>query len=457
MTPKDTDFDLVVLGAGSGGLAAAKRAASFGVKVAICEDDRVGGTCVIRGCVPKKLMVYASGLGISRQIAADFGWAEAPDDFDWAHLCQVRDQVVNNLELAHRRYLAQSQVEVFEGRARVLDPHTVEVAGKSWRTRHILVATGHPTSPEMPEFEGNQHCIDSDAFFKLKAMPKQAILVGGGYIAVEFAGVLQGLGCATTLVVRSRVLREFDQDLATGMTDALRRMGVTVLEQTQVRGIRSEADGRLAMDVEQRRGAQTLHADACVLVATGRIPNTAGLGLEQAGVRLGTRGAVEVDAHHQTAVPSIHAIGDVIDRMNLTPCAIKAGRTFSDRTFGNKSVVMSYDNVPTSVFGHPPIGTVGLTEEEAKRRLHGQVLIYKTRYIPLSYSATPTERKSASIMKIVVDAATDRVLGMHMLGDDAPEIIQGFAAALQAGITKAQLDTTIAVHPTQAEEFVLMR
>ncbi len=326
MTPQDTDFDLIVLGAGSGGLAAAKRAASFGAKVAICEDDRVGGTCVIRGCVPKKLMVYASGLGIARQLAADFGWAAAPKDFDWGHLCKIRDQVVNNLELAHRRHLAQAQVEVIEGRAQVLGPHTVQVAGKPWRSRHILVATG--SRPEMSAFEGNGHCIDSDAFFKLKTMPKHAILVGGGYIAVEFAGVLQGLGCATTLVVRSRVLREFDHDLAMGMHDALRRMGVTVLEQTQVRLLRPEADGGLAMEVEQRGATRTLQADACVLVATGRLPNTEGLGLEQAGVRLRARGAVEVDAHHQTAVPSIHAIGDVLDRMNLTPCAIKAGRTF---------------------------------------------------------------------------------------------------------------------------------
>ena len=455
LTSQDTEFDLVVLGAGSGGLAAAKRAASFGAKVAICENDRVGGTCVIRGCVPKKLMVYASGLGAARQIAADFGWAAAPKDFDWGHLCKMRDQVVNNLELAHRRYLAQSQVQVFEGRANVSDPHTVEVANTKLRARHILVATG--SHPEIPDFEGNDHCLDSDAFFKLKTMPKQAILVGGGYISVEFAGVLQGLGCATTLVVRSQVLRGFDDDLAAGMTDALRRQGVTVLEQTRVRVLRKKAQGGFAMDVDAASGPRVLEAEACVLVATGRIPNTAGLGLEEAGVRLRGRGAVDVDAHHQTAVPSIHAIGDVIDRMNLTPCAIKAGRTFSDRTFGNKNVVMSYDNVPTSVFGQPPIGTVGLTEQEAKRRLHGQVAVYKTRFIPLSYSATPTERKGASTMKIVVDAATDRVVGMHMLGEDAPEIIQGFAAALQAGITKAQLDATIAVHPTQAEEFVLMR
>lgn len=455
MTSRDTDFDLIVLGAGSGGLAAAKRAASFGAKVAICEDDRVGGTCVIRGCVPKKLMVYASGLGIARQIASDFGWASAAQEFDWGHLCKIRDQVVNNLELAHRRHLAQAQVEVFTGRAHVRDAHTVEVTGRALTTQHILVATG--SHPQMPSFEGHAHCIDSDGFFKLKTMPKQAVLVGGGYISVEFAGVLQGLGCATTLVVRSHVLRGFDQDLATGMTDALRRQGVTVLEQTQVRAVRAKPEGGFAVEVEQQRAARTLDTAACVLVAAGRVPNTAGLGLQEAGVQLGAHGAVEVDAHHQTAVPSIHAIGDVLDRMNLTPCAIKAGRIFADRTFGKKEAVMSYHNVPTSVFGHPPIGTVGLTEEEAKRRLLGQVSVYKTRFIPLSYSATPSERKGSSIMKIVVDAATDRVLGMHMLGDDAPEIIQGFAAALQAGITKAQLDTTVAVHPTQAEEFVLMR
>ena len=445
------NFDLFVIGAGSGGLAAAKRAASYGARVAIAESYRWGGTCVIRGCVPKKLMVYASQLGTARRLAADYGWAPAEERFDWQRLCQVRDGTVNNLELAHQRYLSQANVQQFAGHATLANANTVVMGDKQFNSKHIMVATG--CLPVLPQIPGIELAISSNELFKLANMPRRAVIIGGGYIAVEFACMLQGLGCQITQVVRSSLLREFDADIAAGMRDAMKQLGIELIEGRNIVSLARQGAGMRA----QLEGGQVLESDTCVLFATGRAPQSAGLGLEALGVKLRANGAVEVDAHHTTHVPNIHALGDVIDKAALTPVAIKAGRTWADRLFGGKNVTMQYDLIATAVFGQPPVGVVGLTEAQARARLGDAVRIYKTRFIPLLYSASPAERKGSSIMKLVVDDKSDRVLGIHMLGEDAPEIIQGFAAALRAGITKAQLDETLAVHPTQAEEFVLMR
>jgi glutathione reductase (NADPH) len=531
-TPQE--FDLVVLGAGSGGLAAAKRAATHGAKVAIVENHRIGGTCVIRGCVPKKLMVYASGLAAARRLACDFGFAAAPESFSWEHLVRVRNQVVANLELSHSQNLAKAGVTAFAATARLTGPHTVHLqllarptrespvpvqapgtgAEKVLRAKHILIATG--STPIAPDIAGAQLGMSSDGFFELKALPHRAVLVGGGYIAVEFACLLAGLGCETTLVVRSSLLREFDRDISDSLLQALRTRGIKVLEHTELRRLdRGDAghgdvaqgdvahdsaaygkasqgnapqedstlgdtpqsdtargltahSGALTLTVAQRhKGAapdaapheQRLHSDACVLFAIGRRPNTDGLGLQELGIRLGKTGAIEVNALQQTAVPHIAALGDVIDRVNLTPVAIKAGRAYADRTFGRLNpAAVPYDLVPTAVFSEPPIGVVGLTEVQAHEKFGEQdVQVFKSRFIPLRYAASPPARKVAAMVKVVVHRPSDAVLGIHILGDDAPEIIQGFAVALTAGVTKAMLDQTLALHPSLAEELVLLR
>jgi glutathione reductase (NADPH) len=477
------DYDLFVIGAGSGGLAAAKRAAAHGARVGIAEADRVGGTCVIRGCVPKKLMVYAAQLGTARALAADFGWpppAEAAG-FGWSKLCSVRDQVVGSLEVAHQKHLRKAGVDCVAAHAYFIDPHTLGLrapprgnpaaagsrpADRQIRARQILIACGG--TPVLPKIPGSELALCSDDFFTLRSCPKRAVLIGGGYIAVEFAGILAALGAQTTLVVRSTLLRGFDVDLCASLRQAMRTAGIELLEHTQPVGLRPAAGGEPgtahlevesgATDSRQRR---QLEAAACVLFAVGRRPNTAKLRLENAGatgVACRAGGAIEVDAHHRSSVPHIAAIGDVIDRVNLTPMAIRAGRAYADRLFADGTAQVDYANVPTAVFSQPPIGTVGLTEAQAKKE-HGDaaVAVYKARCVPLRYAASPPARKQPAVLKVLVLRDTDRVLGIHILGDDAPEIIQGFAAAMQAGLTKAQLDATPAVHPSLAEELVLMR
>jgi glutathione reductase (NADPH) len=488
-------FDLVVLGAGSGGLAAAKRAASYGAKVAIVENYRIGGTCVIRGCVPKKLMVYASGLAAARRLACDFGFAAAPETFSWEHLVRVRNQVVANLELSHSQHLAKAGITAFAATARLTGPHTVHLqllarptkaspqpvqtpgsgCEKVLHAQHILIATGG--TPIAPDIPGAHLAMSSDGFFELQTLPRRAVLVGGGYIAVEFACLLAGLGCQTTLVVRSSLLREFDRDISDSLLQALRTRGIKVLEQTALRrldrgdGVPSDAaqsDATLTLTVaQQQKGAdpdapplvQHLQSDACVLFAIGRRPNSDGLGLQELGILLSKSGAIEVNSLQQTAVPHIAALGDVIDRVNLTPVAIKAGRAYADRTFGNlHPAPVPYDLVPTAVFSEPPIGVVGLTEAQAHEKFGEQdVQVFKSRFIPLRYAASPPARKVAAMVKVVVHRPSDAVLGIHILGDDAPEIIQGFAVALTAGVTKAMLDQTLALHPSLAEELVLLR
>lgn len=451
MAHNDPSLDLLVIGAGSGGLAAAKRAASYGARVAIVENSRVGGTCVIRGCIPKKLMVYAAQLGASRRLAQAYGWRDTLGELSWPDLVAFRNAAVGRLEEMHERNLAKAGVTLFKGHARLLDAHRVAVGDEPLQADKILIATG--SSPILPPIPGADAAISSDGFWDLPERPRSATIIGGGYIAVEFASILQGLGCSTTLLVRSRILREFDASIGEHLGAALRRHGVTVHEGAAIAHI--EGDTVAFHDAEGQPREVTSHA--CVLFAAGRAPNTEGLGLKEAGVALDPGGAIEVDAEHRTSTPHIFAVGDVIGRAQLTPVAIRAGRSVADREFGPSPTPMSYDDIPTAIFSCPPVGTVGLSEAQARER-HGEDLnVYQATFNPMLYSPCAPEDKVPTFMKLLVQRSTDRVLGFHMVGDDAPEIIQGFAAALKAGVTKAQLDSTTAMHPTAAEEFVLMR
>ena len=448
-------FDLVVLGAGSGGLATAKRAAAHGATVAIIEHGRVGGTCVIRGCIPKKLMVYASHLGAMRHLAVDYGWSEAPDAFSWKTLCDARDQTVARLEASHVQQLDKAKVRVIRGQARFIDAHTVRIGDEDVVGRHVVIATG--ATPTMPAVPGGQDCLISDDLFGLAEMPHSALLVGGSYIAVEFAAILQGLGCQTTLVARGPVLRHFDHDIQRALVASMRQHGMDVHEETQIEQVTRATGKTWSVRLHGESGSQTVTAQACVLFAIGRVPHTADLGLSAIGVKTDADGAVLVDALHATSVPNIYAVGDVINRVNLTPVAIKAARSVADRLFGPGAAAFSYDNVATAVFSDPPVSAVGLTEAQA-RVAHGDAIkVYTARFGALLYSFSPAQRRETTLMKLIVHGPSDRVLGFHMFGPDAPEIIQGFAVAVQAGLTKAQLDATVAIHPSQAEEFVLMR
>jgi glutathione reductase (NADPH) len=453
-------YDLLVIGAGSGGLAAAKRAASYGARVAIVENDRVGGTCVIRGCVPKKLLVYASQLGHLRELAEIYGWPAAPTDISWPTLFEGMHGLVNRLEKVHEQHLATAGVTLLRGTARFRGPHEIDIDGRSVRASRMVVATG--AKPVVPDIPGAELCMVSNDLFNLDHCPKSAILVGGGYIAVEFAGVLQNLGCQTTLVVRSRVLRDFDDDVGDAVAEAMRQQGIHVVMPAEVKAVQRAADDSgMEMTISRRNDGNErtaiLRAETITLFAIGRAANTHGLGLEDIGVDVRPNGEVPVDANHDTNIPHIHAVGDVTGCAALTPVAIKAGRTLADRLFGGSDAVMSYDNIPTAVFFDPPVSVVGMTERAAIEQ-HGadNIQVFRAQFTPLKYSAAPPEKKRKTLMKLVVHKSTDRVLGCHMMGDDAPEIIQGFAVAIHAGATKAMFDSTVAIHPTQAEEFVLM-
>ncbi|HUJ98748.1 MAG TPA: glutathione-disulfide reductase [Stellaceae bacterium] len=442
------DFDMITIGAGSGGVASSRRAGSYGAKVAICEESRVGGTCVIRGCVPKKLLVYGAQFADAFAEAPGFGWTLAPPVHDWAALIAAKNREIDRLEGVYRDLLRNSGVRLFEGRAVLVDPHTVEIAGQRITAANILIATGaHPVMPAIP---GIEHAITSNEALDLPRLPRRIVIVGGGYIAVEFAGIFHGLGAEVTLVIRGEeLLTGFDDDLRVGLAQELRRRGLEIRARTQVTRIEKRAHG---FDLTTAQG-ETLSADL-VMYATGRRPNTRGIGLEEAGVVLNEEKAVAVDEWSRTSLQHIYAIGDVTDRLNLTPVAIAEGRALAETLFNRNPIKIDHENVATAVFSQPPIGTVGLTEAEARRR-YGAVDIYCTRFRPMKH--TLSGREERTLMKLVVDRQSDRVLGCHMLGADAPEIIQGLAIAITCGATKRQFDRTIGIHPTAAEEFVTLR
>ena len=444
----DYDVDLFTIGAGSGGVAASRRAGSYGAKVAIAESVRVGGTCVLRGCVPKKLLVYGAEFADAFEDAAGYGWSLGERRFDWPRLIAAKDKELDRLNGIYINMLNASKVQIIDAHARVVDPHTVEVAGRRVTAANILVATGG--RPELPKIPGIEHAITSNEALDLRELPKRILIVGGGYIAVEFAGIFRLLGVDVTIMIRGdRILRGFDEDIRTVLSEELQSRGIAIHPRTEITRIDRTPEGLMACT----KAGTKLTVDE-ILYATGRRPNTENLGLAEAGVQLNKAGAVAVDEGSRTTVPSIYAVGDVTDRLNLTPVAIAEGRAVVETLFNDNPMTVDHRNVASAVFSQPTVGTVGLTEEAA-RQTHGMIDIYRARFRPMKN--TLSGRSERTMMKLVVDRKTDRVLGCHMVGRDAAEIIQGIAIAITCGATKKQFDRTIGIHPTAAEEFVTMR
>ncbi len=442
------DYDLFVIGAGSGGVRAARIAAGHGARVGICEQSRVGGTCVIRGCIPKKLLVYAAHFARDFEDARAYGWEAAGQEFDWPRLIANKDREIDRLNGVYLSLLSGAGVELIEERGVLEDAHTIRLGERRITADKVLVAVGG--WPWMPDIPGIDHAITSNEALELKARPDRILIVGGGYIAVEFAGIFHGLGVETTQMIRAEhLLNGFDDDIRKTLGEQMRAEGVEIVNRTNPTGIEKTGGCyRVATDT-----GRTIEADL-VMFATGRNPNTAGLGLEAAGIATDRKGAIPVDADSRSAVRNIYAIGDVTDRLALTPVAIREGHAFADTVFGNKPWQADHANVPTAVFSQPPIGTTGLTETEARAQ-YGEIDIYRSRFRPLKH--TLTGRDEITLMKLVVDPQSDRVLGAHMIGADAPEIAQGLGIAVKMGATKAQFDATVGIHPTAAEEFVTMR
>ncbi len=443
------DYDFFTIGAGSGGVRAARFAANFGARVAIAEERYLGGTCVNVGCIPKKLLSYAAHFHEDFEDAAGFGWTVGERRFDWVTLIANKDREIARLNGVYERLLTGSGVKIFNARAIVVDAHTVEVDGKRITAKHILIAVGG--WPVVPQVPGIEHAITSNEAFHLKELPKRVVVGGGGYIAVEFASIFNGLGAQTTLIYRGdHLLKHFDADLGSTLAVEMKKKGVDIRFKVNLEQIRKNPAGDLTLVMTD---GSTLDCDV-LMNATGRLPNTHNLGLEAAGVDVAHDGTIRVDTHFQTSVPSIHAIGDAINRMQLTPVALSEGMVVADRLFNTAKRRMEYTNVPTAVFSHPNVGTVGLSEKEAREQF-GSVKIFRSTFKPMKHTLSGRDEKV--MMKLVVDAKSDRVLGAHMVGADAGEIIQGFAVALNCGATKAQVDATIGIHPTAAEEFVTMR
>jgi glutathione reductase (NADPH) len=442
------DFDLFTIGGGSGGVRASRVSASYGARVALAEDDRLGGTCVNVGCIPKKLFAYAAHCRGDFEDAASFGWTVGEARFDWPTLVANKDREIARLNGVYERLLLNAGVTIVRGRAKLVDAHTVEAAGKRYTARHILIATGAKAT--VPGIAGAELGITSNEAFTLERLPARALVIGGGYIALEFASIFNGLGVKTTLAYRgARLLRGFDAELGERIAAELQKKGVAV----RLAAAPARVDRHAGASKVTYADGTSEDADL-VLFATGRAPNTAELGLEVAGVRLATDGAVEVDAYGRSSVESIHAIGDVANRLNLTPVATAEGMALARTLFRGDPTAMDYDTVPTAVFCDPNVSTVGLSEDAARAK-SGAVDVYKTSFRSLKHSLGASEERI--FMKLVVDARTQRVLGAHMIGPDAGEVIQGIAIAVKLGATKAQFDATVGIHPTAAEEFVTLR
>ncbi|NUT69325.1 glutathione-disulfide reductase [Pseudomonas corrugata] len=444
------DFDLYVIGAGSGGVRAARFAAGFGARVAVAESRYLGGTCVNVGCVPKKLLVYGAHYAEDFEQASAYGWSAGEASFDWATLIANKDQEINRLNGIYRNLLVNSGVALHEGHAKITGPHEVEINGQRHTAEHILVATGG--WPVIPQIPGREHAISSNEAFFLKELPKRVLVVGGGYIAVEFAGIFHGMGAQTSLLYRGELfLRGFDGAVRKHLAEELTRRGLDLQFNADIQRIDKLADGSLEVTLKDGR---TLLTD-CVFYATGRRPMLDNLGLENTAVTLDEKGFVQVNEKYETSEPSILAIGDVIGRVQLTPVALAEGMAVARRLFKPEQYrLVDYRMIPTAVFSLPNIGTVGLSEEQAREEGH-EVQIFESRFRPMKLSLTDCQERT--LMKLVVDARTDKVLGCHMVGPDAGEIVQGLAIALKAGASKRDFDETIGVHPTAAEEFVTMR
>ncbi|MGD1930403.1 MAG: glutathione-disulfide reductase [Leptolyngbyaceae cyanobacterium] len=447
------DFDLFVIGAGSGGISSARRAAQYGAKVGIAESWTLGGTCVNRGCVPKKLMMYASQFPEQYHAATGYGWDAVDSQFNWGQLISAVGNELQRLNGIYRNMLDKSSVQVFPHYASFVDAHTLEVGGEKITADKILIAVGG--TPAMPPIPGIEYAITSDDIFHLPQQPKHAVILGGGYIGCEFACILNGLGTQVTQVIRGdKILRGFDEDIRNEIQTQMIANGIHVMTQTAIESIAKKDDG-VNVGVVSHDERQHIIADVVSLAALGRKPNIEKLGLENTQVELAA-GAIAVDKYNTTTEPHIFAVGDVTDKVNLTPVAISEGRAFADSQFGGNSRTMSYDNIPTAVFTSPEAATVGLTEAEAIEQ-YGEagIKIYRSKFRPMFY--TMPDMPIKTLMKLIVHSESDRVLGAHMVGDDAAEIIQGVAIAIKTGATKADFDATVGIHPSAAEEFVTMR
>ncbi len=445
------DFDLFIIGAGSGGVRAARIAASHGARVAAAEEYRVGGTCVIRGCVPKKLLVYGSHFAEDLADARRFGWNTEGATFDWPTL---RDNVateVDRLEGLYGQTYANAGVEVFKERAIVTGPNSVQLAsGRTITANHILIATG--AWPAIPAIQGAELGITSNEVFGLPALPKRAVIAGAGYIANEFAGIFNELGVKVTLVTRGeRMLRSYDDEIVDRLVEITRHKGIDIRFHFRCKSVTRQADGRLLLD----GGDAGMIETDLILWATGRDPKSRGLGLEDVGVALDEVGAVIVDDHNRTNIPSIHAVGDVTNRVQLTPVAIREGHAFADTVFGGQPRTIDYFSIPTAVFANPPIASVGLTETEARAQYGGDIKIYKSDFRPMKN--TLAGRQERALYKMIVTGPEERVIGLHMIGPESAEILQAAAVAVKAGLSKAAFDDTVALHPSMSEELVLMR
>jgi len=444
------DFDLFVIGAGSGGVRAARMAASKGIRVAVAEDMFLGGTCVNVGCVPKKLFVYGAHYADEFHEAKGFGWnVQGQPAFDWPTLRDNKTQEIKRLNGVYKNLLDNSGATLINGRATVTGSNEVEVAGQRYTAERILVATGG--WPFVPEFPGSSHVISSNEVFDLETFPKDVIVVGGGYIAVEFAGIFNGLGAKTTQLYRGEMfLRGFDQDVREFVAEELAKKGIDLKFNCDIESVEKLPNGRLQANLNN---GETLEADQ-ILYATGRKAKTADLGLEEAGVELRKNGSIVVDDFYQTSVPSIFALGDVKGGIQLTPVALAEGMTFLAQQYDGSQTKLDYELIATAVFCQPNIGTVGLSEEQAREQL-GDVQVFRSSFRAMKHTLSGSDEKT--LMKMIVETATDKVVGIHMVGSDAGEIVQGMAIAMKAGATKAVFDSTIGIHPTSAEEFVTMR
>ena len=445
---KKYDYDLFVLGAGSGGVRASRLASSYGAKVGICEEDRVGGTCVIRGCIPKKLLVYGAHYSEELEDSRAYGWSVDIKSFNWEALLKNKDREIDRLNNIYKKILNNNNVELFEGRGYFIDSHTLQIGEKRITADKILVATGGV--PYLPRIKGIESVITSNEAFHLKKLPKKIIINGGGYIAVEFASIFNGLGSNVTIVYRGeQILKGFDDGVRNFLAEEIKKKGISIETSKEVISIESSGSEKV---VNLNDGSK-INADT-VMFATGRIPNTSNLGLENIGVEVNKKGAVVVAPNHMTSVSNIYAIGDVTDVFNLTPVALNEGICFADSVFGEKDRLMDYSSIPTAVFSLPNVATVGLTEEGAKDKFKS-IEIYESNFKGLKH--TLTGRNELTFMKIVVNSQDKKVLGFHMVGPEAGEIIQGLAVSLKIGVTKGQLDSVLGVHPSLAEEFVTMR
>ncbi len=443
------DFDLFVIGAGSGGVRAARIAAGHGARVGICESSRVGGTCVIRGCVPKKLLSYAAHFHEEFEDAAGYGWELGETKFSWSRLIENKDREIDRLNKVYLGLLENSGVKLFPFHGKLLDQHKVQVGENVITADKILIATG--ARPWVPDIPGVEHSITSDEAFHIASLPKRVVVIGGGFIACEFAGIFNGLGSSVVQLYRGeQILRGFDHDVQNTLAAEMQKKGIEIRLGINVTELIRQSDGLITLKLDD--GGE-LQADT-VMFATGRVPNVRGLGLEDAGVHALPGGMIPVNEYSQTNLPNVFAVGDVTNRVNLTPVALMEGHAFADTEFGGNPRPVNHRFVPSAVFSHPPVATVGFSERDAATH-YGQLDVYRSVFTPLKH--TLSGRKEKTMMKLLVQASTGKVVGLHVVGMDAPEIVQGFAVAIKSGLTKQQFDQTIGIHPTAAEELVTMR